>query len=182
MDAHTTIAPDERRKRGRKPSVPLTLDLPLAPSVNGLTFNVPGKGRRKTERYSAWLKAAGRELAAQRCPKFTGHVNVSLFAGIPKRSRDIDGTLKAALDLLEAHGIVVNDRLVVSVAARWDRTIPTGRMRLIVRSGIPPELRMSEEGRQRLSASRRGKPHASARNAVATARAAECASTLHARA
>lgn len=98
---------------------------------------------------------------------------MTFWAAIPKRSRDLDNLIKATLDLLQTNGIIENDRHVCEISAKWDRTIASGRMRVEVRQALPPELRMSAAGRQRLSASRRGKPHISVLNALAAARAAE---------
>jgi Holliday junction resolvase RusA-like endonuclease len=158
-----------RRKRGRQRAHSTEFELPIAPSTNGLTRNVPGKGRVKTDLYRRWLIEAGWALKEQHVPKVEGTVSLTFWAAIPKRSRDLDNLIKATLDLLQANGIIENDALVCEIGAKWDRTIPAGRMKIRVRQAFPPELRMSAEGRHRLSASRRGKPHAAAAKALATA-------------
>src|SRR5262245_55834464 len=51
---------------------------------------------------------------------------------------------------------ILNDACVCELFARWDRVVPTGRIRVEVRQVLAPKLRMSAEGRQRLSEQRRG--------------------------
>jgi hypothetical protein len=39
---------------------------------------------------------------------------------------------KAVLDLLTAHGVIMDDSLVTSITSRWDATVPPGRAIIII--------------------------------------------------
>lgn len=90
------------------------------PSTNGLFQNVARKGRVRTSEYVAWVKSAGWELQAQRPPKFTGPVEIDIELCSPTgRAFDPDNRLKAPLDLLKTHGVIIDDtdRFVRRVSA-----------------------------------------------------------------
>ncbi len=98
----------------------ISVHVPYPPTANNLFFNRPGKGRVKTERYRTWLRAAGNELLAQRPPKITGKVVVSIVMGRPdRRKRDLSNCIKPIEDLLVAHGLIEDDSLVESLSIRW---------------------------------------------------------------
>lgn len=87
------------------------LTLPLPPSTNKLFANVPGKGRIRTKAYKQWRHDAGWELKAQRPTPVAGNVAVAIH--VPQSMRgDVDNRLKALLDLLVAHHVIEDDRLV----------------------------------------------------------------------
>jgi len=143
-------------RRGRKPHISTTVELPIPPSVNALWFNAPGRGRVRTDEYRAWLKEAGWLLKEQRVVRIPGTVGLQLLVGIPKRRRrDLDNTLKPLGDLLQSNGIVRNDNDIVEVFAKWERTVRPGFVRLTLRQVLEPEKRMSAEGRRRVSAKAR---------------------------
>lgn len=76
--------------------------LPAPPSTNSLY-----SGRRfKTERYKAWLEAAGWELKLQRVQPVAGAFMLSIR--LPGKC-DLDN-LKAVPDLLVGMGIIPDDR------------------------------------------------------------------------
>jgi Holliday junction resolvase RusA-like endonuclease len=90
--------------------------LPSPPSTNNLYHNVPGKGRRRTERYATWATAAGwainpfvSKLAAFDT-FFHGQVEVLIITG--NRLQDVDNGIKAILDLLTAMRVYADDKLV----------------------------------------------------------------------
>jgi hypothetical protein len=91
-------------------------------------------------------------LKEQCVTRIRGPVGLTMLAGLPKRPRDLDGCLKAACDLLEANGIIENDRLIAELFVRWDKTVPSGLVRLEIRQVLAPALRMSAEARERISA------------------------------
>ena len=160
MQIQTTTAPKaghggKRPGAGRRPFVSTQCELPIPPSVNALWFNVAGRGRFRTDSYKAWLAEAGWMLKEQRVTRIRGPVGLTMLAGLPKRPRDLDGCLKAACDLLEANGIIENDRLIAELFVRWDKTVPSGLVRLEIRQVLAPALRMSAEARQRISARQR---------------------------
>lgn len=79
------------------------------PSVNAMYRNVSGRGRVRTKAYKAWAKVAWAELQQQALPKFSGQVSVTIQ--LPQKMRgDVDNRAKATLDLLQACGVVANDR------------------------------------------------------------------------
>lgn len=155
MQIQTTTKAGHGGKRpgaGRRPFVSTPCELPIPPSVNALWFNAPGRGRVRTDSYKAWLSEAGWRLREQKVTRIRRPVGLTMLAGLPKRPRDLDGCLKAACDLLEANGIIENDRLIAELFVRWDKTVPSGLVRLEIRQVVAPALRMSAEARERISA------------------------------
>jgi hypothetical protein len=52
------------------------------------------------------------------------------------RKCDLDNAAgKAVLDLLTAHGVIMDDSLVTSITSRWDATVPPGRA-IIIKSAM----------------------------------------------
>lgn len=100
-----------------EPKVWHSWTLPVPPSTNNLYANVPGKGRVKTARYSAWITVASAlMMAAGPRPQLSGayFMDVSLPPGL-----DLDN-IKALGDLLQSMGIVGNDRLCWDLHVRRD--------------------------------------------------------------
>ena len=128
------------------------LDLPIPPSTNRLWRH--GQGRTfLSQEYTSWIKSAGWELAAQKPTPIPSPVAVTLKAGIPGgRRRDLDNIAKAALDLLERHGVVTNDATIVDLRLTWDKVVPAGRMRVSLWRTTEPTARPGAEGRARVSA------------------------------
>lgn len=88
--------------------VVLTLLSP-PPSLNNSTYNVPGKGRRKTRAYKDWRRDAAWQLKLQKPPHFTERVSVTII--LPMNTRgDADNRIKAVLDSLQEAGVVKNDK------------------------------------------------------------------------
>lgn len=85
------------------------IQLPRPISVNRLWANVPGKGRVRTKDYRTWLRAAGWMIKAAHPKQMTGDCELTLTVTDAYRG-DLDGTLKATLDLFETCGVVKNDR------------------------------------------------------------------------
>jgi crossover junction endodeoxyribonuclease RusA len=87
-----------------------SIHLPFPPSANRLFANKVRGGRMRSREYKSWIETAGLELMRQRPKKFEGPVTISIVASPPHtRRRDLDNLLKAALDLLVAHAIIVDD-------------------------------------------------------------------------
>jgi Holliday junction resolvase RusA-like endonuclease len=95
--------------------------LPMPPSTNSIWRAVKGRNIM-SEEYRAWKIEAGQALNAQRPEKHSGrvHVSIVLCAG-DNRRRDLDNRLKAPLDLIKAHGVIVDDdsRYVRRLTAEW---------------------------------------------------------------
>ena len=93
----------------------------VPPPVNNLFFNVPGKGRVKSSRYRTWKNAASWEVAAQKPIPLKGPVHVKISIEDGSSRADIDGLIKAPLDMLvDLHLIEGDDRRFIrSVAIEW---------------------------------------------------------------
>ena len=95
----------------------MTIRLPLPPSVNALYANIPGVGRITSRRYKRWLKEAGWQILIQKPQRVIGPYKLSIT--VPQKMRgDIDGRLKAIIDLLWKHRVTMDDSLCASVAIK----------------------------------------------------------------
>lgn len=103
------------------------IHLPFPPSVNALWRSVKGRAI-KSKRYREWEKEAGWQIA-----RLTNehrlweafipddapyHLDITLVRP-DKRGRDVNNYDKAISDLLEAHGITPNDRMMQSIFVHW---------------------------------------------------------------
>ena len=131
----TKMQKDERP--GPK-SMRAEIELPMPPSVNQLWFNVPGKGRARTEPYRNWIEAAGWELKSQRPENIVGSVAVKISAGAGDKVRDLDNLIKPLLDLLVTHAVIADDADVASIVAGWDRNGMSGRVKVEGWRTVPP--------------------------------------------
>jgi Holliday junction resolvase RusA-like endonuclease len=143
-----------------------TLDLPTPPSLNALWRHDKGRVHRSKE-YDQWRHDAGWTLKEQKPPSIAGWCSIRLSASIPARRRDLDNLMKALLDLLVAYRVIENDADVAGIEARWDRTVPAGRVHVEVRSSIPPAIRIGSETRAKIAASTRAR-HARRRSITPT--------------
>lgn len=102
------------------------------PGVNACYINRKsgkGRGRIASPALRGWRRTAGMEILAQRVVKFETPVSMRLEvseAGMDKRRRDVDGTIKATIDLLVETGVLVDDSrdYVRSVEATWTDGVP----------------------------------------------------------
>ena len=140
----------QTKRRGRPSFIATAFELPVPPSANALWFNAPGRGRVKTATYQSWLEEAGWALKEQRVTRIPGTVGLTIIAGLPERSRDLDNLCKPICDLLQGNSIIENDSRICELWARSDKIVPTGCIRVEVRGVLAPALRMSLEGRQQL--------------------------------
>lgn len=93
--------------------------LPMPPSTNGLWRRTRDGQVRLSDTYAAWLKEAGTlmMIARQRPTRGLFMASIRMQRG---RSRiDLDNGIKACLDLLQAMGLVENDKLCERVTATW---------------------------------------------------------------
>ena len=107
------------------------LVLPKPPALNNLFFNVPGKGRAKSDDYKRWRSAAGWELKRQRPRIVTGEYALDIF--VPKSRRDADSWAKSVCDLLVEHGVTPDDKHARRVATEVIETLPADEVHCIVR-------------------------------------------------
>ena len=113
--------------------VSIFLDLPLPPPTNGLFANKRKGGRHITKRYAAWREEAGWMIQAARCGSIPGPYRFTIMLPLTMRG-DVDGRLKAPLDLLVTHGVTDDDRNCVSVRAERTGKVFKDRCRVIVES------------------------------------------------
>lgn len=92
------------------------------PSTNALWANKTfGKGRLRSESYKMWIKEAGYQMNMQGL-KHLYPCSVALELYPSRRAvRDLDGYIKAVIDLLVTHHIIIDDSgdHVESIVTRW---------------------------------------------------------------
>jgi Holliday junction resolvase RusA-like endonuclease len=99
----------------------------LPPSVNH-AYSHTRTGVRRSDAYRTWLQGEGhsvnRQLAGQ--TKFDGPVFITLAMKRPRSNADLDNRIKPIFDLLQAHGIISNDKHVHGLHVWWDQHLPEG--------------------------------------------------------
>lgn len=132
----TTVAECTANELAGEGARSCTIMLPFPPSTNMLFKNKAGaRGRAKTFEYVNWISVAGFELSRQHPPCFEAPVSIDIQLGLPdNRSRDIDNTTKAVLDLLQKHGVIVDDncKRVPDLRVRVAEDVPAGRAAVTV--------------------------------------------------
>lgn len=98
---------------------PVSLTLPMPPSVNELFRNKRGRGRVKTRVYEDWQGHAGWYLRSQSPLPVHGHVVIALSVERSSSVADIDNRVKALFDLLCTHKVIDDDRYVVGFCIAW---------------------------------------------------------------
>lgn len=96
------------------------INLPLPPTSNTMWRRV-GNRTLLSKKYRQWKEEAAWALNASNPNprRWFKPVMVDITCRRPSLNCDIDNRIKPILDLLEATGLVSNDRLVVEVRARW---------------------------------------------------------------
>lgn len=129
-------------KRLTPPPIVICYVLSVPTSTNCL-FTGTGKGKHKTADYTDWIAAAGGEIVAQRpkmpikaLPSGPYAVTVEISETDPG---DIDNRMKAVLDLLVRMQITPDDRWLWGQSSRRTRTIPSGKIRVVIRT-VEPDL------------------------------------------
>src|ERR1700740_2265062 len=113
----------------------MLLSLPYPPAANNLFRNVPGRGRVKTDAYSAWLAEALIALRGQRAPKHPGSFRATILLTRPdRRRRDIDNLVKGVMDALTKAGVIEDAHLAQSIhlAWAWDQITPGGAVSVAI--------------------------------------------------
>lgn len=98
------------------------IKLPLPPTVNSMFANRRGGGRQRTKKYNDWRQEAYLAAVAQpdtSLNMFSGPVMVDITCRRPRKNCDIDNRIKPVLDLLQAAGVIEDDKHVMEVRARW---------------------------------------------------------------
>lgn len=111
----------------------ITFLLSLPPGVNQLYANIAGKGRVKTKAYRDWIHIASTEVMIQRRGNvhFDGDVRVDILV---ERRGDLDGKLKALLDLLTRMNIVNDDKQVAALTVNF---APISGVQISIEAVIP---------------------------------------------
>jgi hypothetical protein len=100
---------------------------------------------------AAWHELAGRIVRVQRQPVLSGWVSVTVRAGPLNASGTLEEVVAALLALLAEHRVLEADAEVAALSARWDRTIPVGRVHIEVRTSIAPAMRIGRETREKIA-------------------------------
>ena len=135
------------KRPGRRPYLAAEIDLPLPPPTNAAALE-----RRH------WLDAAAMAFNAAGMFPLPGVIGVRVIAGIPIEPRDLTEIANTLIALLTDCGVIDDPEVIVDTLARWDRTIKSGRVWLVVRQTKPPRERIGAETRRR--ASERSRRHA----------------------
>lgn len=111
----------------------IRISLPLPPSVNGLNFNAPGKGRVRTAVYNEWRRAAGWIVMTAKPGRIVGPYEITLFVPNSIRS-DVDARTKATLDLFASLGVTDDDRHCRRSLAEKSDAVPRGECLVVLKS------------------------------------------------
>jgi crossover junction endodeoxyribonuclease RusA len=106
----------------RPEAASVVLRLPRPPSVNALWTRGRDGSVHCTPRYSSWKRAAGNVLNAQRPGRISGPYSLQILVGTDCKC-DLGNLEKAASDLLQAHGVIENDRKASRIVLEWSETI-----------------------------------------------------------
>lgn len=99
----------------------------LPPTTNHL-WRHTGKRVYRTKEYMTWLQAVGWSLNRQAAnqPKWNEPVYITAALRRPRLNADLDNRLKGLGDLLQAHGIITNDKLIDGWNVYWSSNLPEG--------------------------------------------------------
>jgi Holliday junction resolvase RusA-like endonuclease len=104
----------------RKDAERVEIELSYPPATNNLYFNVPGKGRVRSDRYNQWLDESAWLLLAQKPGRVSGKFIAEITVNRPdNRRRDLDGLLKPLLDCCVKNRIVSDDSLAERITLAW---------------------------------------------------------------
>ena len=93
----------------------IRISIPLPPSVNSMYRNVAGKGRVSTAALKQWKHDAGWAIQAAEKRRIAGPFRIAI--SVPENMRgDVDGRIKAAVDLLVTHKVTPDDRFAYSIS------------------------------------------------------------------
>jgi crossover junction endodeoxyribonuclease RusA len=119
---------------------PLSLTLPMPPSMNSLWRSNRGRVHR-SEEYRSWLTQAGWTIKEQKPAAIHGWVKVHIAAAIPSNRRDLDNLTQPLLNLITAHQLIDDDSKVAQIQSKWDRVIPDGQVVIEIRRAAAPAKR-----------------------------------------
>lgn len=89
----------------------LMFHLPVPPSVNGLYFNLPNKGRAKTKAYTKWVREADKWYTLQGLGKLKPIIGpAELTIKLPSIRGDASNRIKICEDWLVSRGLTSDDK------------------------------------------------------------------------
>jgi Holliday junction resolvase RusA-like endonuclease len=96
------------------------ISLPYPPATNNLYFNVAGRGRVKSDRYTQWLEESAWSILAQKAGRIAGKFLAEITVSRPdNRRRDLDGVLKPLLDCCVKNRLIRDDSLCQKIILAW---------------------------------------------------------------
>lgn len=110
----------------RRPVDHVELDLPLPLSANELWRPVMRSGKPamiKTDRYASWAVVAETEINNQRPGRVIGPYVLTLIVNRRRVGIDLGNAEKAASDVLQAAGVVENDRRAEEIHLYWSDSV-----------------------------------------------------------
>lgn len=100
----------------------ICFSLPLPPSSNNLfptVMTASGPKRIKSKAYKAWIAEAGWMVPPAAKGKVPGHFRATLVFDRPEHATDLDGRVKAVLDLLKTMSVIKDDSLTDGLVLDW---------------------------------------------------------------
>jgi len=95
------------------------IKLPFPIPVNAMYANRKG-GRRKSDRYKAWIDEAQWMLNTQYLRVIKGTYSIHIKVKRPdNRRRDIDNLIKCVSDILVTNGVIEDDSLCERLLIEW---------------------------------------------------------------
>lgn len=93
--------------------------VPVPPSTNHLFANIPGKGRVKSAEYKQWISTAG-WLAKTATVGRPALKRCAVTYRVPENGRrDLDNYAKPLGDMLQAVGVIENDKHIRKIVIEW---------------------------------------------------------------
>ena len=103
----------------------IRLALPIPPSLNSHTRNVPGVGRVKTAAYKQWRDDAGWIVRTAKVGRIVGRYTLTMY--VPeKMAGDVDNRAKGCLDLFVSLGVTDDDHSCQDSRVKRSTAIPKG--------------------------------------------------------
>jgi Holliday junction resolvase RusA-like endonuclease len=100
---------------------PVSVTVPMPPSVNNLFATTSDGGRRRSGRYNQWRETAGNMVNASRMRRIAGPVAIAIRLEEPNNRADIDNFAKTLIDLLVWMSVIDGDdsRTVRKLTMEW---------------------------------------------------------------